>query len=167
MLASEIKALLPAVFEDAAVPESPLAALLETMESLHRPCEDILARLEGYFDPRQAPARFVPFLAGWVDLDFPVSTGLGRLRELVARSVALSRMRGTASGLIDFLTTATDVEGFTIEEGPSGADGEPLLFHVRVRAPASTRPHRRMLLDIIEREKPAYVTSELVFEDDP
>jgi phage tail-like protein len=165
MKASEIKTLLPAVFEDAVVPESPLAALLEGMEALHQPSEEILARLDSYFDPRQAPPAFVPFLAGWVGIDFQVTTGLGRLRELVARAVALSRVRGTGQGLIAFLETATGVSGFAVDEAVA-ADGEdPALFHVRVRAPASTKPHERMIRAIVEREKPAYVTSEVVFAD--
>lgn len=165
MKASEIKTLLPAVFEDAVVPASPISALLATMESLHQPCEDILAGLDTYFDPRRAPPAFVPFLAGWVGIDFQVTTGLGRLRDLTARAVALSRERGTRQGLIAFLETATGARGFTVDESVLDGAQAPALFHVRVRAPASTRPHARMILAIIEREKPAYVTSELTFEE--
>src|SRR5687767_14098632 len=116
MKAEAIKALLPAVFEDAVVPGSPLAVLLDTMEAYHQPIEDILGQLDIYFDPRQCPPAFVPFLASWVGIDFQVTTGLGRLRELVARATALSRLRGTRQGLLQFLETATGAAGFSIDD---------------------------------------------------
>ncbi|MCP3141704.1 phage tail protein [Pyxidicoccus xibeiensis] len=163
MRSPDIQRLLPGVFQRTSLPGSPLAALLEVMEALHAPSEAVLARLEAHFDPRRAPDRFVPFLARWVGMDLPVTTGLGRLRELVAAAVEISRWRGTARGLRLFLTTATGRTDFGVDELVPGPDGRPRPFHVRVRAPAEVASHRLLLERIIEREKPAYVTYELQF----
>jgi phage tail-like protein len=163
MTRNEIARLLPGVFQRTLDENGPLLALLEVMEALHAPSEATLAELPALFHPLRAPERFVPFLAHWVDLGVPVTTGLGRMRELVAASVELSRWRGTARGLLLFLRTATGREDFVIEEQVPGANGRPRPFHLRVRAPAELAPHRPMVEAIIEREKPAYVTYELLF----
>src|SRR5215468_1137969 len=97
MKQTEIEQLLPGVFQRTVVPSGVLATLLEVMETLHAPAEEVLRELDAYFDPRRTANRFVPFLAGWADLDTLLSessvsepdaptfpTGLGRLRELVA-----------------------------------------------------------------------------------
>lgn len=162
MKRNEIARLLPGVFQRA-LDGGPLLALLDVMEALHAPSEDALTDLPALFHPLRAPDRFVPFLARWVDLGVPVTTGLGRMRELVAAAVELSRWRGTARGLLLFLRTATGREDFVIEEQVPGANGRPRPFHLRVRAPAELVEHRPMVEAIIEREKPAYVTYELLF----
>lgn len=167
MRSPDIARLLPGVFQRTVQPGAPLAALLEVMEALHAPSEAVLSGLESHFDPRRAPERFVPFLARWVGMDLPVTTGLGRLRELVAAAVEISRWRGTARGLRLFLTTATGRTDFEVDEAVPGPDGRPRPFHIRVRAPAQVAGHRLLLERIIEREKPAYVTYELHFMPPP
>jgi phage tail-like protein len=176
MKQSRIESLLPEVFQRTARPGSPLSALLEVMEALHAPSEDVLARLETFLNPYRAPDDFVPFLARWVDLErlvveapeeralsevpsFP--GGLGRLRDLVAAAAFLSKWRGTAKGLLSFLEIATGVQGFEIDEAVPGADGRPRPFHVRVRVPAEAMRYRVTIERIVEMEKPAYVTYEL------
>jgi phage tail-like protein len=156
----EIETLLPAVFQ-AAMPDSrPLAALLELMEQLHERSEVDFSTLERFFDPMRAPPEFVPFLARMVNLDLEVTTGLDRLRALVARAAWLAHWRGTQRGLIEFLQTATGVDGFSVDEP---TDGGARSFHIRVTAPASLRDHEDMLQRIIRQEKPAFVTHELRF----
>jgi phage tail-like protein len=167
MKRNDIQQLLPGIFQRTLHEGGPLVALLEVMEGLHAPSEEALAGLPALFDPRRTPERFVPFLARWVDLGVPVTTGLGRQRELVAAAVELSRWRGTARGLRLFLRTATGSDDFVIEEQVPGQDGRPRPFHLRVRAPAELAAHRAMVEAIIEREKPAYVTYELHFEQPP
>src|SRR5438105_2847657 len=122
MRAPEIARLLPSVFRRTLAPAAgdPLGALLAVMEAMHAPVEGVLGELDAWFDPRRAPAEFVPLLARWVDLDVPVSTGLGRLRELVAARVELSRLRGTAAGLVRFLALATGLDGFRVDEAVPG-----------------------------------------------
>lgn len=180
MRQSEIKRLLPDVFQRTLYPESPLAALLEVMEALHQPTEETLDQIEFWFSPYSAPDRFVEFLAGWLDLDRlfpsrtntqsmpnptapPISSGFGRLRELIAAAVYLSQWRGTSTGLRCFLETATGVAGFELEERVLGTDGVTRPFHFRVWAPEATAQHRTLIERIIQQEKPAYVTYELVF----
>ncbi|MBN9389030.1 MAG: FHA domain-containing protein [Chloroflexi bacterium] len=188
MKQTEIQQLLPEIFQRAVHPGNPLFAVLSVMESLQAPSENILQNLEIHYDPRRSPDRFVAYLASWVNLDrllstAPVSasarpevatsatfpTGLGRLRELVAAAPYLSRWRGTARGLMTFLEIATGLRGFVIEEQPPGPDGLPRPFHLRIQAPAMDPAMRQLVVNIIELEKPAYVTYDLVFpgEDKP
>jgi phage tail-like protein len=164
MRATRIKELLPAVFQQAVVPGRPIAAYLDVMEAFHVSVEEKLDHLDQYFDPRRAPEEFVRFLAGWVDIDFAVSTG--RLRELIASFTELLTMRGTRQGLLRLLEHATGVTGFEVRENPPDQRGVPRAFHIDVSAPAAMKPHQRLLEALIEREKPAYVTSSLRFRQD-
>lgn len=181
MRRTEIERLLPEVFQRALRPETPLLAVLDVMEVLHAPCEEVLAHLEQTFSAYRSPDRFLPFLARWVDLERffppppggtplaewssqPLSTGMGRLRELIAAAAQLSQWRGTAYGLTRFLEVATGMEGFRLDEQVPGPDGTPRPFHLRVHAPAEAAEHRTLIERIIGQEKPAYVTFELAFE---
>jgi len=175
MKRTEIERLLPGIFQRTVKPGGLLAALLDVMETLHAPSEAILTDLEIFFDPYRAPDPFVPYLAGWVDLEslligvseedkvasFP--TGVGQLRELVAAAAFLSQWRGTRKGLLRFLETATGVKGFEINEQVQTAIRQPRPFHLHIRAPQETRKHQGMIEQVIELEKPAYVTYELEF----
>ncbi|HZU69823.1 MAG TPA: hypothetical protein VFA09_21300 [Ktedonobacteraceae bacterium] len=177
MKLNEIEQMLPGVFQRTVLEGTPLFALLEVMEDLHAPDEAVLDQLDAFFDPYRAPDTFVPFLASWVDLDRlllavpeefeetappPLPSGIGRLRELVAAATFLAQWRGTAKGLLRFLETATGVQGFVIEEQVLGPDGEFKPFHLRVRVPQEAASYRMMIERIVESEKPAYVTYELL-----
>jgi phage tail-like protein len=176
MKQSEIEQLLPAVFQRTSRPESPLSALLEVMEALHEPSEDVLARTHTYFHPYRTPDYFVPYLAGWVDLDrllpsgeedgggtSPFPAGIGRLRELVAAAAFLSKWRGTARGLQRFLETATGLAGFEVVDDVLDPDGLTRPFHVLVRAPVAAKSYEELIERIVQSEKPAYVTCEVQF----
>ncbi len=182
MRRNEIEGLLPEIFQRTIRPGNPLFALLDVMELLHAPSEQVLERLDAFFDPYRAPDRLVPYLARWVDLERfladssggdgesapgqvsdPFPSGTGRLRELIADVAFLSKWRGTAKGLLRFLETATGVQGFEVHERVLGSDGRPRPFHIRVRAPSETEIYRGLIERIIENEKPAYVTYELAF----
>src|SRR5919199_4115110 len=104
MKQAEIAGLLPGIFQRTIFPDNPISALLAVMEELHQPAEDALEHLDAFFDPYRAPDRFVPFIAGWVDLErllrqspeqreitgaTPLPSGLGRLRELIAAAARL------------------------------------------------------------------------------
>lgn len=157
MRQAEIERLLPGVYRQAVKESLPLAAILQVMEGFHQPLEDALEGLDGAFDPYRAPDRMVPYLARWVDLDRLGAVEIGRLRELIAAAAHLSRWRGTARGMKWMLETATGVKGFVVEDRL----GKP--FHVRVSAPAGAEAHRGLIERIVEQEKPAYVTSEILF----
>ena len=176
MRSAQVKKLLPEVFQLASGEDTPLLALLEAMAGLLTPSADALDVLETYFNPYQCPEQFVPFLAMWVDMDVlleqtalgrrvlsnALPTGNGRMRALIAQAAYLSRWRGTTTGLLAFLRTATGVDDFNLVENPDGR-----LFHVRLTAPARLRPFAELIQAIVAREKPAYVTCEFVFADAP
>jgi phage tail-like protein len=176
MKQTRIKRLLPLVFQQTVRPGNPMDAILKLMESLHMPSETALAQLRTTFNPRETPAKFVPYLASWVDLEmlldipntgvpstasFP--TGLGRLRELTATASTLSHWRGTRRGLLLFLQTATGMKDFDIDENTIDEKGAQRPFHLRIKAPAQLIDHRPLIERIIELEKPAYVTYDLQF----
>jgi phage tail-like protein len=138
------------------------------METLHAPSEAVLNDLDAYFDPQRAPDPFVPYLAGWVDLsvlvegvmapgDVEFPSGTGRLRQLIAIAAYLSRWRGTRAGVQRFLEVATGEAGIEIEENPGGRP-----FHLVVRIPKSAERYRLLIARVIDLEKPAHVTAELV-----
>jgi phage tail-like protein len=174
---------LPLVFQRTLEPGSPLDAVLAVMEALHAPSEQILEDIDSIFDPIRTRPEFVPLLARWVDLAWtfdrqmldpklqgeegPLSTGLGRLRELVAAAPHLAQWRGTRLGLLRFLETATGIKGFGIDDAPVDAAGGPRPFHLVVRAPDQAAPYRALVRRIIEVEKPAYVTYDLQFGPAP
>lgn len=181
MKRSEIEKLLPRVYQDVLRPETPFWALLQLMQSLHDPAEVILAQVETTFSPYRMPERFVPYMARWVDLDrfFPrtkravdagsepdvdmISTGNGRLRELIAAAAYLSQWRGTTRGLRLFLEIATGSSGFELNEHVKAEDGTLRPYHLGVTAPLACVRHRALIERIIELEKPAYVTYEIEF----
>jgi len=164
---SNIAALLPGIFQRTLGDGNPMDAMLCAMEALHAPSEEILRQIDFICNPHRAPEAFVPFLARWVDLerifapredgDGLVSTGLGRLRELIQTAAYLSRWRGTKQGLERFLETATGLTGFEIEE----PHARP--FHLRITAPKEAEPHRALIERIVEVERPVYTTWEVQF----
>jgi phage tail-like protein len=177
MKRNAIERMLPAVFQRAVLHGTPLDGLLAVMEALHEPSEEVLASIDEYFNPYRTADAFVPYLAQWVDLlpiltrpdrpDAPVvepSSGLGRLRELIASAGELAKWRGTARGLTQFLGTATGERGILIDEHPLDDKGRPRPCHLRITAPASCAPHRLLIERIVEVEKPAYTTCEIVIE---
>jgi phage tail-like protein len=182
MRRAEIERLLPSVYQLALhpvdgwglAPDERLGAVLDAMETLHDPIEGTLDGLDAWLDPRRAPDPFVPYLAGWVDLDrlaggeaTMAAAGTDRLRELVAAASDLARWRGTSRGLLRFLRIATGLDGFSAEEDPPGADGRPRPFHVIIRGPAEAASMRPLVERIVESEKPAYVTCDIVLGEAP
>lgn len=179
MNSRQIAQLLPRVFQRTLREGGLLQGLLEVMEGLWNPSEASLAHLDAAFDPHRTPEAFVPYLAGWVDLDRlfderpagveegvasdapPLSSGMGRLRELVAVAAWLSQWRGTEKGLVRFLETATGIPGFSVDEETSGPKGTARPFHLRVVGPREAAPHEALLHRIIRSEKPAFVTYDL------
>jgi len=180
MKRNEIAQLLPAVFQRTLKEENPLTGLLDVMEVLQAPSEDVLQRLDSYFDPRRTTDEFVPYLAYWADLTrlfdetlnlkdqfafsrSSIASGLGRLRELIASAAYLSQWRGTKKGLLLFLQTATGFVDFDIQENVD-LNGQPRPFHVSIHAPKESAQYSNLIGRIVELEKPAYVTYELSFE---
>lgn len=173
MQADAIARMLPwmfqAEFDDPAkIGRSPLAALLGVMESMHAPVEKVLGSVDMPFAPYLAPDPFVAYLALWVDLAWmvlpgadgvtiPVPGGTGRLRDLLAAASDLSANRGTAKGLARFLELATGTQPVVVENDPDR------LFNVRVTMPAASQPSDALVRRIIDSQKPAHVTYDLIY----
>lgn len=178
---ADIASLLPVVIQRAQPAGSPLAAVIDAMEALQEPAEEILTELVSFFDPRRCPPQFLTMLAHWVNLDHlyprseaelgnldwtarPAPMADGRLRELIANASELAQLRGTAQGLKRFLEVTVGML-FAIEETVANAAGAVIPFHVRIVAPAGAQAQHELINRIVELEKPAYVTYELVFRD--
>lgn len=181
MRREQIISLMPDVYQRSIHPNTPLDALIALMENLHMPTEQVLQKIDTYFCPYSAPDEFIPYLAKWVDLeryieaecdDFlnypgsPVRSSIetGRLRVLISIAAELSQWRGTARGLMLFLQTATGIDNFKVEDVVENEENGNKAFHIRITAPSAARSYKKLIEKIINGEKPAYVTSELVFE---
>ena len=178
MNSTEIERLLPYIFRRTNQADNPLVAIIEAMSALHEPTENVLANVKDIINPFTVQEKFVPFVAGWLDLERlfdessgnsniastnpPITTGINCLRALTASAAYLSRWRGTKKGLIHFLEIATDTRGFVIDEQVVHQE-QIIPFHLKVKAPDSLLDHRALIERIIESEKPAYVTYELEF----
>jgi phage tail-like protein len=178
MRASDIELLLPDVIRRAVVPGSPLGALLAIMEDLHAPSEAILADLPAMIDPLRTPDRFVPMLARWVDLErLNEAEGGGidtaRMRLLVAMSARIGQRRGTLRGLLEVLTIATGLGGYVVDQAvPSVSatgrpDGPPRPFHIQITVPAEGAALLDLVRAIVEQEKPAHLTADVVLAQPP
>jgi phage tail-like protein len=164
-----IERLLPSVYQRTAGPSGVLAALLDAMAGMHEPVELVLSAVDDLFAPYRAPDRMVAYLLGWVALDHvlgdyggaPEPVPVGRLRDLLAASADIARARGTAAGLRRVIETVLGVP-VTVAEAPDRP------FHIVVRVPAVAAPHLPLIRRLVEAEKPAATTSEVVaYEPEP
>ncbi|WP_018784042.1 phage tail protein [Micromonospora sp. CNB394] len=165
MRRAAIERLLPAAYQRAAGPGSVLGALLDVMEALHAPDEAVLADVDALFGPYRTPDGFVAYLTRWVAMDHvvaapradaPLPLPVGRLRDLVAHGALLARWRGTPYGMRTALELATGVTGFVLDEPPERP------FHLVVRVPPAAADRFALVTRIVETEKPAAVTVEVV-----
>jgi phage tail-like protein len=165
MRRAAIERLLPAAYQRAAEPPGLLAALLEVMQSLHAPSEDILDGVDDLFTAYRSPDPMVMFLLGWIAFDHVLPRGrggeptragmaLGRLRNLIAAGADLARRRGTAGGLRGVIEAVTGVV-VAVDEPPDRA------FHVIVRLPSTAAAQLALITRLVEAEKPAAVTAEV------
>lgn len=82
-----------------------------------------LDNFDAYLDPTLAPADFVDWLSTWVAVP-DHSWASQRRRELVARAVALYRIRGTRHGLEAYLGVLTGGEVEIEESGGTASSTE-------------------------------------------
>ncbi|MDG4752041.1 phage tail protein [Micromonospora sp. WMMD718] len=165
MRRAAIERLLPAAYQRAACPGSVLGVLLDVMEALHAPDEAVLADVDALFGPYRTPDGFVAYLTRWVAMDHvvaapradaPLPLPAGRLRDLVAHGALLARWRGTPYGMRTALELATGVTGFVLDEPPERP------FHLVVRVPPAAADRLALVTRIVEAEKPAAVTVEVL-----
>lgn len=157
-----IERLLPAAYQRTAAEPGVLAALLGAMEAMHAPSEEVLAGVDDLFTPYRSPDRMVGFLLGWVALDHVLGTRdadpsipIGRMRDLLSVGAWIAQHRGTAAGLRAVVALAIGAP-VQVEE-PAGRP-----FHIVVRLPATADADVAVVRRIVEAEKPAAVTAEVV-----
>jgi phage tail-like protein len=138
-----------------------LGQFLNIFDSIWLPLERQINQLFAYFDPRLAPAEFLPWLSAWVDLALDENWPEARRRALIHDAAALYRRRGTAGALRDYLRTYLGVEPQIIEDGP---DGNPFHFTVLFHVADVTAIDQDRIKRIIEEEKPAHTTYTLKVE---
>lgn len=123
--------------------------------------EEIIRRVETYFDPQETPEQFLPWLAGWVALslrdDWETSTKRAFIREIVQ----LYRIRGTKEGLTSVLKLYLVNSGFGDNvEVFDQFDNFPNYFQVQLtlndRDPEKYWRQSRIAKAIIDQEKPAH-----------
>ena len=163
---AELLSVLPEVFQVAATPDGPMAALAAAASDMHAPIRDILDGIDRVVDPYRCPDSLVSYLAWWVDLGWltlpdsdtmprpSLAGGNARLRDLITSSADLSARRGTAGGLARFLHLATGTNGFRIVEG---ADD----FHFQVMVPSAAADQLDMITRIVAQLKPAHLTADI------
>lgn len=105
-----------------------------------------------YFDPRTCPARFLPWLAGWLGLDVGHGWPEDRLRSLLVEAMDLYSWRGTHYGLRRLIELATDVIP-TIADDPQ----QPFVIHIRLTPAAGQRIERQQVERLLYAYKPAFV----------
>jgi phage tail-like protein len=164
---ADITTLLPRVVQRSITPGEPLDAFLAVMQDQHAATEQMIREIDHLARPWQSPEEFLPYLAGWLDLDGILtldSTGAARLesgsaalRALIAAGAELARWRGTARGLVLFLESATGVREFAVEESVLGFDGRPLPFTIRVLVPVLAQPLLGLVERVVALAKPAYL----------
>jgi phage tail-like protein len=140
---------------------------------------ETIGRIHTYFDPDEAPAEFLPWLANWVALGLREDWGEEQKRRFILRIVSLYRLRGTKRGLVELLQTYTDM-GVEIQElnaamqvGVTSTVGEDTVVgggapHYFIVTLYLREPNRDALLRqtriaraIIDQEKPAHTYYDL------
>lgn len=154
---------LPALYQS----KDPFAlGLAGAFDEVMAPIFASLDNFEAYLDPTVAPADFLDWLGTWVAVALDDSWTLERRRDFVARATGLYRVRGTVSGLKDFLEVVTGSEVDVEDSGAttwSTTAGEPFPgrpdFEVAVtlRGEGATTFDSEQLDALVAAGKPAHV----------
>ncbi|TDN93062.1 phage tail protein [Microbacterium sp. BK668] len=117
---------LPGVFQDAADGDF-LPRFLQAFDASIAPTISTLDNLAAYVDPRLAPADFLDWLGGWVDVAPDGGWTLDQRRDIVARAVALHRGAGTLGGIREAVRLAAgpDAEVTVSDNGGVAWSGQP------------------------------------------
>ncbi|MEO7715885.1 MAG: phage tail protein [Capsulimonas sp.] len=149
---------------------------LRGFEDASEPLQELLSRRERFFDLNQAPADFLPWLAGWVSLTLDENWPELKRRRLIREAVDLYRWRGTRRGLSRYLEIYTGVVPRIEDQpfagmrlGPESLLGRDTLlggvgahtFVVTLAVPDPRAVNERIVRDIIESEKPAHAAYDL------
>lgn len=146
--------------------------------------EMTIASIASFFDPRLAPAEFIPWLAGWVALGLRADWTLEQQREFLARVVSLYRRRGTRENLAQLLSIYTGLAPvIAVDDRPEFQIGKQSTIGKNTVLGGGEKPHafrvtltladpgheeieriKAIARAIIELEKPAHTTYVLAVE---
>lgn len=123
--------------------------------------EEIINKIHLYFNPRQTPEEFLPWLAGWVALSIRDDWKLEVKQEFIQQIVKLYRLRGTKEGLTQvlqlYLTNSELGDNVKIFDR---FDNFPDYFQVQLtlndRDPEKYWRQVKIAKAIIDQEKPAH-----------
>jgi len=123
--------------------------------------EEIINRIETYFNPEETPEQFLPWLAGWVALSLRDDWEPSTKRAFITEIVKLYRIRGTKEGLALILKLYLVSSGFGDKvEIFDQFDNFPNYFQVQLtlndRDPEKYWRQSRIAKAIIDQEKPAH-----------
>ncbi|MFF0219132.1 phage tail protein [Streptomyces vinaceus] len=157
--------MLPAVYQEDEFVQRFTAGLDDVLA----PVISTLDCLEHYLDPALAPADFLPWLAGWLDLDLGTDGDPVRRGRLLAAAGDLYRRRGTAGGLRDHLwlmfggrVEVEDGTSVTVRTSPTPASGpadsrERETRMLTVRIAPEVRVDREVVERFVAAAKPAHL----------
>jgi len=72
--------------------------------------EEILDVIHAYFDPYEAPEKYLPWLASWSAMILEEDWPIEKKRRLIRKAIELYRIRGTVKGLKLFIALFTSHE---------------------------------------------------------
>jgi phage tail-like protein len=82
---------------------APMARLLHLIDPMFADFEAVLDEVPDFFDPLQARADFLPWLASWTALVLRADWSLEQKRDVLFQIIPLYRKRGTKAGLEEYL----------------------------------------------------------------
>jgi phage tail-like protein len=106
---------LPAILQE----DGFLGRAIPAFDEVIAPVYSTLDNLEAYVRPEYAPADFLAWLAGWVDVEIDEQWSEEQRRRIVADAPMLHRRVGTAGGIRDALQLAAGPAA-TVEVEESG-----------------------------------------------
>jgi phage tail-like protein len=112
---------LPAIFSREADQADLHDRLLGLFESFYDEAEEGIRGLNRLFDPRGAPAVWLPWLASWLGLDLDETWTEDYVRGIIQAALAGYGRRGTVAGLRQAIRTFAGVDAH-LEEPLRGAD---------------------------------------------
>jgi len=123
--------------------------------------EETIAGVSGYFDPKQTPEDFLPWLAGWVALSLRADLKEAQQRHFIANAIRLYRRRGTKGSMEELLRIFTDQKTVKVRDGLK-AHRFRVEINLAERDKDLIAGQRAIAHALIELEKPAHTFYDLI-----
>ena len=177
---------LPAVYQEVDF----IGRFLKLFEQAFDPAVQAISWMWAYLDPLTAPEALLPFLAQWVGWPSDIYWSQVQQRKLIRRAFEIYQWRGTKQGLRLYLHLYTGLpldlpetpesqkhisiqevfsRGFVMDAARLDQDailggGKPFHFTVLLRAPDPQQLDEALIRTIIDQEKPAFCTYDLLLD---